>query len=462
MSENWNEELLRLGEEINNCKRCTKAQISDDKNPIGMNVINCKKEDGVPPRCFYPQDFTFKSGEVDDKIKGIIVVGLNPGKAGEDEKKWNQNNKGYQNEKCGWEKKWEKHDHEERFYRVINYFLDRLNTSVDKFSFQKVLWTEVFKCELDQELPKKFSTEFKYFENYWRRKIISMLFALDDDEDLDRFLDYYKHEGIKNIKSNNNFEIQENNLNEVIRPYYEIWKKKQKKATNSVHHYLKNEFVKKFKDLKWLSSITFDGEHGFVDLKTELDKEVFNYLKEDETIVERDKLTDTSNMQLNFKSYFAALDYNYSYDKSNGKITLQKNESKRTSCSEKDIILAMMSCPLLLKTNGKHVALSNVRNYEDVASYCYEQFLTKELNLVDADWPVLCIGKESFKYLRYASPNRIVIGLPHVTGSFGGQANIYLSNNKDWRVRRAKIFEFLNDHYKPENNIEKIKSAYFK
>lgn len=459
MSKNWKRELLLLGNEINNCTRCTKAKISADKKPIGKNVINCKKDDGVPPRCFYPQNFTFSSKVVDDEIKGIIVVGLNPGKAGDDEKNWNRTNKGYKHEKCGWENKWSEHDHEERFYRVINHFLESLNKSVDKFSFQKVLWTEVFKCELDQELPKKFSTEFKYFENYWRRKIISMLFALNDEEDLDRFLDYYKTKGIKNIQNENYYSIQEENLNEWIKPHYDKWKEKQKKA-DSVHHYLKNVFVKEFKKLEWLSSITFNGKYGIVDLKTDLDLLVFNYLDGDETIVERDKLTDTTNKQLNFKRYFKALDYNYSYK--NEIITLQKNEIKLTSCSEKDIILAMMSCPLLLKTNGKHVALSNVRNYEDVASYCYEQFLAKELENVDPDWPVLCIGKESFKYLRYASPNRIVIGLPHVTGSFGGQANIYLSKNNDWPERRKKIFEFLNNYYNSKNLNKEIKSAYFK
>jgi hypothetical protein len=50
---------------------------------------------------------------------------------------------------------------------------------------------------------------------------------------------------------------------------------------------------------------------------------------------------------------------------------------------------------------------------------CTETYLQKELQAVPTDWPLVGVGTESYKALAYMFASRIVIGVPHPTGSYG-------------------------------------------
>lgn len=50
---------------------------------------------------------------------------------------------------------------------------------------------------------------------------------------------------------------------------------------------------------------------------------------------------------------------------------------------------------------------------------CVSRFLNDELKLVPPDWPLIAVGRESYKALAYIYPKRIVIGVPHPTSSRG-------------------------------------------
>ena len=74
---------------------------------------------------------------------------------------------------------------------------------------------------------------------------------------------------------------------------------------------------------------------------------------------------------------------------------------------------------------------------------CTKTFLSVEPGLIPDDWPLIAVGGEVYKALAYRFPNRIVIGIPHITGAYGYffklfdkngdlSHNFKLSNDKLW------------------------------
>lgn len=47
------------------------------------------------------------------------------------------------------------------------------------------------------------------------------------------------------------------------------------------------------------------------------------------------------------------------------------------------------------------------------------RFLFKELKVIPKDWPLIASGQRVFEILSYSFPERTVIGIPHITGSYG-------------------------------------------
>ena len=56
---------------------------------------------------------------------------------------------------------------------------------------------------------------------------------------------------------------------------------------------------------------------------------------------------------------------------------------------------------------------------------CSSEYLTEELRLCPEDWPLIAVGREAHKALSYLYPNRIVIGVPHPTGSWGNFSRLF-------------------------------------
>jgi len=57
------------------------------------------------------------------------------------------------------------------------------------------------------------------------------------------------------------------------------------------------------------------------------------------------------------------------------------------------------------------------------------RYLFKELEVIPKNWPLIAVGSEVFKILGYRFPERTVIGIPHITGSYG-QFHKLFSKNK--------------------------------
>lgn len=50
---------------------------------------------------------------------------------------------------------------------------------------------------------------------------------------------------------------------------------------------------------------------------------------------------------------------------------------------------------------------------------CIRDYLNEELKLIPDDWPIVAAGLEAYKASAYRFPDRIIIGVPHPTGSHG-------------------------------------------
>lgn len=62
---------------------------------------------------------------------------------------------------------------------------------------------------------------------------------------------------------------------------------------------------------------------------------------------------------------------------------------------------------------------------------CTKIFLSKELELVPDNWPLIAIGREAHKALSYLYPDRSVLGVPHPTGSYGYFNKLFTDINKN-------------------------------
>jgi len=56
---------------------------------------------------------------------------------------------------------------------------------------------------------------------------------------------------------------------------------------------------------------------------------------------------------------------------------------------------------------------------------CTGRYLTQELAAVPGDWPVIGVGADAFRALAFLEPDRVVLGLPHPTGSRGHFARLF-------------------------------------
>jgi hypothetical protein len=50
---------------------------------------------------------------------------------------------------------------------------------------------------------------------------------------------------------------------------------------------------------------------------------------------------------------------------------------------------------------------------------CVNRFLLEELRLVPTSWPIIAIGRKPFELVAIMFPARVVLGIPHPTGSYG-------------------------------------------
>ncbi len=59
------------------------------------------------------------------------------------------------------------------------------------------------------------------------------------------------------------------------------------------------------------------------------------------------------------------------------------------------------------------------RNYPKTFRICTSLYLQKEIEVTPPDWPVIAVGGDAYSALSFLYTDRMVIGVPHPTGSHG-------------------------------------------
>lgn len=75
----------------------------------------------------------------------------------------------------------------------------------------------------------------------------------------------------------------------------------------------------------------------------------------------------------------------------------------------------------------------------DTCRTCSSQFLRNEIKLIPVDWPLFGLGKEVYKALSYMFPCRIIIGVPHPTGSYGHFHNLKGDDGSYSEIKRRGV-----------------------
>lgn len=92
----------------------------------------------------------------------------------------------------------------------------------------------------------------------------------------------------------------------------------------------------------------------------------------------------------------------------------------------------------LVKCQSKKNKLLSVATTRDDI----HRYLFKELQLIPKNWPLIAVGKKAYEILSYSFPDRLVIGIPHVTGSFGHFKRLF-KKGKLKQETRKKILAII-------------------
>lgn len=86
-----------------------------------------------------------------------------------------------------------------------------------------------------------------------------------------------------------------------------------------------------------------------------------------------------------------------------------------------------LSGPILWTELAKCESAAGVTGLPPLATLrtCTARYLTSELALLPAEWPLIAVGGEVFKALAYLYPQRSVVGVPHPTGARGHFARLF-------------------------------------
>ncbi|MCL5733877.1 MAG: hypothetical protein M1334_04495 [Patescibacteria group bacterium] len=89
--------------------------------------------------------------------------------------------------------------------------------------------------------------------------------------------------------------------------------------------------------------------------------------------------------------------------------------------------------PILWTELAKCESKKNGKLYAQTVKEDINRHLRKEIEVVPEEWPIIGVGKVAYVILSYLYPERLVIGMPHPTGSYGHFAEIYDSRKEKLR-----------------------------
>jgi hypothetical protein len=478
--ENLEQDIKMIG---TNMVQCSSAESG---NPCqGIALCQIKKTDDIiiPPRCLYLEEFKHNckvddnliyskknNGEFQDpekktltvdetklklffdekqnqenQIEGIVVIGKNPGKIQNNlsehnhyKQLINEESDLYSGIEQFWKEGWQHGVHPINYYNNINWILNYLNAKVDQFNIKRVLWTEIMKCQFDLEL-KTNQIEFNpSYYIHWLNNDISIecdekapKITPPKDNETNPFYQY--NEGILTITL-----VTEDNMREYIQTVLSEWKRKMKEI-DKIEDSLINILYPNFKDF----------QNGSQELTINFKQYFFSVLE-----YEMRKFDD--NLDEDLKYYIKEYSFNWIENKFHlfgvNKLEIIKGLDRNKKSALKSYLTKFLpklekylkELTLFRNSNDTNQAMKDSKEYYPAANECHRKYLQKELEIIPKDWPIMCIGKEEFRFISFAYPNRKVIGLPHVTGAHGNAPKIYDFTKKDFEKNRIAIANWLN------------------
>ncbi|MEK7578502.1 MAG: hypothetical protein AAB456_02180 [Patescibacteria group bacterium] len=129
-----------------------------------------------------------------------------------------------------------------------------------------------------------------------------------------------------------------------------------------------------------------------------------------------------------FKGAFdrKALTYQVSVSFWNSKYRTWKYHNRLRSVSDKLGLKGPILWTELVKCQSKKRGILRVQTVRDDI----HKYLLKEIAVIPESWPLIAGGNKAYEILSYSFPNRLVIGVPHPTGTFGGHWSNHINDKK--------------------------------
>lgn len=142
----------------------------------------------------------------------------------------------------------------------------------------------------------------------------------------------------------------------------------------------------------------------------------------------------TKDERVYFKKAFDEnrLTYQVHVDFWNGKYRNWKYHNRLRSVSDKLGLKGPILWTELVKCESKIKGRLRVQTVRDDI----HKYLLKEISVIPESWPLIGAGEEAYKILSYSFPNRLVVGVPHPTGTFG---NHWLNHINNKKIKELKI-----------------------
>jgi hypothetical protein len=414
-------------------------QIQDSKD------INLKKEDdgtfqlddNNSNNSNFEDYFDLSTNERGD-VKGIIVIGKNPGKIDDSEIKEfrklsdsdTYSESFYEGIVEFWKKNWFHGVHKIPYYNNINWILNYLFFKVPYLNLQEVLLTEIIKCQFASEMSTSmFEFKIGYFVHWLNEdgKDKFTRIILKEDDCIN---------GQLTINCKNRVELCR--INEVLKEWKYLMHKKDE-ITDDLINILYDKNNEKLNESKSAIKINF---------KDYFDEVLLSELDSLPTIIKDHIIAnafDWYNYNFNLtrgldKNKFADFKKIHGVSEKYKNITELKKHLNSTYLPKLEKYFKELT--LFRNQNDSNQAYKDTSEYYPSSNECHRKYLKEELAIDEIkNWPIICIGKDEFKMISFAYPDRIVIGLPHVTGAHGDAPKIYdfTKKNKFEDVRQSIV-----------------------
>lgn len=127
------------------------------------------------------------------------------------------------------------------------------------------------------------------------------------------------------------------------------------------------------------------------------------------------------------------LKYQTHVDFWNGKYRTWKYHNRLRSVSDKLGLRGPILWTELVKCESKVKGRLRVQTVRDDI----HKYLLKEIFIIPESWPLIGAGEEAYKILSYSFPNRLVIGVPHPTGTYGDHWLNHINSKKIRELKRT-------------------------